>query len=128
MKLGQIVNPTFIATFGKIASACLPAEGLWKVKRIGKWLAEQQKNYDEVRMELCKRYADKDENGEPIMENNQFKGLEKNKEFLAEMQKLLDTELEIKVKFHMHEIENAEITGNDLMLLDELVFEPADTE
>jgi hypothetical protein len=128
MLLSQLVNPQFKATFGKIASAALPAKGLWKVKRMAGWLAEQEKPYEEARLELCKRYCEKDEKGEPVLKDNRFQGLENNSEFLKEHEELLKSEVEPKIKFHFEEIEVAGITGNDLLILDELVFEPEETE
>jgi len=124
MKLGQLINPQFQATFAKISNASLPAAGLWKVKRMSKWVEEQFKHYEEVRMEICKRFADKDEAGEPVMVDNKFQGLENKPEFLKEIQGLHDTELDVKIKFKLEEIEAAKLTGNDLITLDELVFEP----
>jgi len=128
MLLSQIVNPQFKSTFGKLCNSPLPAKGLWKVKRMAGWLVEQEKPYDEARVELCKRYCLKDEKGEPIMKDNRFQGLEDNAEFLKEHADLLNSEIEVKVKFHFEEIEAAKLTANDLLVLDGLVFEPEETE
>ena len=128
MLLSQILSPEFKRTFGKICNATLPAKGLWKVKRMAGWLVEQEKPYDEARMDLCKRYCLKDEHGEPIMKDNHFQGLTDSKEFLKEHGELIKSELEPKIKFHFEEIEAAQLNANDLLVLDGLVFEPTEEE
>jgi hypothetical protein len=50
--------------------------------------SEKYKEYDDKRIKLCEKFADKDEKGKPILKNNNFIGLENNKEFKEELDKL----------------------------------------
>jgi len=44
-------------------------------------VSERFKAYENKRIELCKVYADKDDNNEPILKNGIFVGLKDNEEF-----------------------------------------------
>ena len=70
------------------------AEALNEVKKND---AEYQK-YDVERIELIKRFCTKDTNGEPALKNQQYQGLENNKEFNKEIKELRE-----KYKDNLHE-------------------------
>jgi len=53
-------------------------------------VGDEYKAYDEARIELCKVHCEKDELGEPKMNNNAFVGLETNTEFITEVKVLQD--------------------------------------
>lgn len=128
MKLSQLMNPQFKATFNKLMTAKLPAAGLWKVKRIGKWIDKESKTLDESRIDILKKYAKLDDNGELVVddkgqvewkEEGSFEGFQKEfNDFL------INTDLEVKAKFHFEEIDKAELTAVDLIALDDLIVEP----
>lgn len=135
MKLAQITNPAFQATWMKIANAKLDGKGLWKVKRIGKWLGELQKDADELRVKILGELAKKDENGKPIMkfdEKTKQEHFDIDEEGLKEFGKkyaeALDCDIEVKTRFLFKEIKKAEPTGIDLIVLDDLVVEPTEEE
>ena len=132
MKLGQINNPHLSAVLNKIGTCeCLPAEGVWKYKRLTKWLAEELKLIEETRLEIIKKHCVLDEHGNPKMKTdkdhnptNQIDFEEgKMDGFVKEFNEFLENDFEVKVKFHFKEIESAKITGQDLVVLDDLVFE-----
>ena len=70
-------------------------------------------NFDEARQTLVKSLADKDENGEPLVENNNYviKDREKlNKEFM-ELQEI-ETEIDLD-KISVDDLADKEINGAD---------------
>lgn len=114
------------------------------VKREVKLFSESNKpnekflEFDKKRVELCQEYCEKNENGEPVIKNNTFIGLEKNDAFnkvieelreeykeaiderekqSKEYNKMLDEEIELD--FHKVLLENvpSDITGQQLELI-----------
>ena len=80
-------------------------------------LKEIVDNFDEARQTLAKSLADKDENGEPLVENGNYviKDKEKlNKEFM-ELQ-TIETEIELD-KISVDDLEDKEINGADYEVL-----------
>lgn len=133
MQLRQINDMRFNVTLNKITSCdCLPAKGQWKCKRILKWLGEEMKLIEETRQATLKKYVELNEQGEPVIKpntNNEVVFLEgKQAEFVKEFDEFLDTELEIKARFHYKEIKVAKLTGQDLFILDELLFDLTEAE
>ena len=62
-----------------------------------KLLQNRLKEVEEERVQLAKEYAEKDENGNPIVENNRYKITEKYKEeFFKEFEALMSEELVIE--------------------------------
>ena len=62
-----------------------------------KLLQNRLKEVEEERVQLAKEYAEKDENGNPIVENNRYKIAEKYKEeFFKEFEALMSEELVIE--------------------------------
>ena len=53
-------------------------------------VSDDYKVYDEARIELCKVHCEKDGNGEPKMNDNQFVGLDTNITFVTEVKTLQD--------------------------------------
>jgi len=51
-------------------------------------MSDDLRKFEEERVELCKEYADKDEDGNPITSNNQFKVVERNAEFIKALNEL----------------------------------------
>lgn len=77
------------------------------VSAIEKVRGEVINGFEEKRIELCQKYADKDENGEAKTENEQFVGLVGNEEFESAMKELND---EFKPKFlELEEFLNSEV-------------------
>ncbi|MBD3260093.1 MAG: hypothetical protein GF334_00145 [Candidatus Altiarchaeales archaeon] len=46
--------------------------------------------YEQKRIDLCKKYADKDDEGNPILKDNVYQGLRDNEEFRKEIDALSD--------------------------------------
>lgn len=85
---------------------------------------EDEKFYNEKRAELIKTYATKDDNGELVIENNQYKFTDEN---LAEINKQLNelaaTEVEVsdKMKFTEQELDKMEFTIEEVALIYPLI-------
>lgn len=80
-------------------------------------LKEIVDNFDEARQTLVKSLAEKDENGEPLVENNNYVVRDKkqlNKEFIELQQ--LETEVEFD-KISVDDLADKEINGADYEVL-----------
>lgn len=62
----------------------IPIKMSIQIGRFIKKLEIERKIYEETRIKLCKFYCLKDENGNPVIENNQYKGLSENTEWIKE--------------------------------------------
>ena len=101
-KLGEILN--------KYSFKARVCQSIVKNKNKLKEIVD---NFDEARQTLVKSLADKDENGEPLVENNNYVVRDKeqlNKEFI-ELQKL-ETEVEFDT-ISVDDLADKEINGAD---------------
>lgn len=65
------------------------------IKEEGKLYSDEYKTYENSRISLLKVYADKDENGEPIINNNSVQVTHRYNEFEVEFNKLKENNKEI---------------------------------
>ena len=76
----------------------LPVRASYALGKSFTALAKERQTVDEERMKLCRMYAEKDENGEPVVDGNVFKMTTENEAACnAEYAKLLATETEVDV-------------------------------
>jgi hypothetical protein len=68
VKLGSLVVDDFKAALHDLRwSKDVKAATTWKILPVDKKITEELDNYEKLRLELCKKYAKKGENDEPIM-------------------------------------------------------------
>lgn len=94
-----------------------------------------QKEFDEKRIEICEKYCTKDENGESIIEDNKFVGLDNNDEYknaysdlvksydpkLIELNSILSEDEDIDfMKINIENIPEG-ITGEQMIILESLI-------
>ncbi len=60
--------------------------------------SEKYVEYEQKRLDICKKYAEKDENGNCKIENDKFVGCENNEEFNKEIQQLNNEYAEVILK------------------------------
>lgn len=85
---------------------------------------EDEKFYNEKRAELIKTYATKDDNGELVIENNQYKFTDENfAEINKQLNELAATEVEVsdKMKFTEQELDKMEFTIEEVALIYPLI-------
>lgn len=81
--------------------------------------------YNEARKGIIKKYANKDENGEPVIISNEYDiPKELKKEFDAEIDELMNTEVDIQVKMiKLDDLESAGLSAADYFNLDYMIEE-----
>lgn len=87
-----------------IVDQTLPSKLSYFISRNAKKLEEEVKNYNDEREKICKRLAEKDEEGSPITKDGKYDISEENKKILdEELEALLDTDIDVDI--HMVEID-----------------------
>lgn len=76
----------------------LPSKLSYSIGRNIKKLEEEVKNYNEERERICKRLAEKDEDGKPITKDGKYDLSEENKQILDnELDALLNTDIDVDI-------------------------------
>lgn len=96
----------------------------FKLRGVAKLIAEEHGKYDEIRIGLVKKWGDKDEAGELVIDEKTgsavFSG-ENYTEFLREINELGSIEVDVP-KLHISELDGLKnFTGKDFLYLDELI-------
>ena len=122
MKLYSILNPEFGEVFGKLM-ACKALKGnvAFRLAKLAQKIKENGDIYDKLRIAACEEYAEKDSEGKCIMEENNYKiPAEKMPELNLKVQDMLNVDIEF-AKIKMQDLENAELSANDFMVIAELI-------
>ena len=126
MKLGIVFNPEFGKVYEKLITQEVPISAGIKLREANVVISAKQKAYEEARMALVKSLADKDENGEVIMEGEgklqSYKLSEENKtKLIEELNKALEEEFEVEAVQAKDLGDKAYLTTVDLMTLGDLI-------
>jgi len=106
-----------------IRNKSLPVRVSYAINKSFAALSRERNIADEERIKLCKKYADKDEAGEPIVTENVFKMTEENEKACnAEFRELLETETDVDLfKFPLSYLEAVEADSRyDALTVSEL--------
>jgi hypothetical protein len=125
MKLSKLVDPQYQAIIRKLASQEIPLRTAFKLRGIIKVVTDELTKYEEVRSEALKRFGEKKEDGSLLIDDNNSVRLSgENKDaFVAELNALLLTEIEVG-KLKLGELgDKASLTAQELIVLDELITE-----
>lgn len=130
MKLKEIVGLEFNSSFenlinGSILDMSMKTASI--LKAVGKKVRAEQKNIEEMRLDICKQLADKDEAGEPIMlPDNRFKMTSEAETTLKKkLDELLEVEVElISQKIDYKDVEKLKLSVKDLIALDGIISDP----
>lgn len=81
-----------------ITDQTLPSKLSYAIGRNVKKLEEEVRSYNEERGKICKRLAEKDEEGNPIAKDGKYDISEENKKILdEELDALLDTDIDVDI-------------------------------
>ena len=122
IKLGDLVNSTEVLQ--KLSQTELKAKLSWSVTKLLKAADKEMQDFNEARMNLIRKYGEKDENGELIMDQNKNckipeAGLQ---EFSAELNELMETEIEINVNpLNIDGLEDKEFTPAEMAILEPFI-------
>lgn len=125
VKLAQLISSAFQTALGDLAQEKLPATTSYKLKKSIKALGEEIKIYNEVRTDLLNKFGDKKEDGSLSVDdkNNVNFSADNLKLFGDAMGELLNTEVEF-VQLKLLELgDKANISANDLLVLDGVVVD-----
>lgn len=81
-----------------IVDRTLPSKLSYSISRNIKKLQEEVKSYNDEREKVCKRLAEKDGEGNPIIKDGKYDISEENKKILdEELDALLDTDIDVDI-------------------------------
>ena len=118
----DILNGTEILQ--KLSNTGLKAKLAWQVSRLLKAVDKEVQEFNETRMELIKKYGEKDESGELITDDKgNCKIITENVEkFSAELNELVASEIEINAnKIKMDDLENIDFTPSEMVALEPFI-------
>jgi len=121
MLLSKIVSPPFRKSVDRLSAQELPIRAMFKLRGLVKQLREEMSKWDELQSELAKKWATKDEAGNPVIERSEgltsyYKMATENMlQFAAEMGELARMEIELAT------IDVTELGGNIKLTVDDLV-------
>lgn len=113
-----------VETLQKIAQKDFKAKLAWSIARILKSAEVEIQSFNDTRMNLIKKYGEKDEKGELITdEKNNCKIMPENTEtFTEELNELINTEVEINAnKINFNLFENIDFTPSDMAALEPFI-------
>ena len=120
--IADLLNST--ETLQKLSQKDFKAKLAWSIARLLKSAEAEIQSFNETRMNLIKKYGEKDENGELITDDNgNCKIPNANMvEFNDELKDMLDTEVEINAnKLSIDLLEDIEFTPSDMAVLEPFV-------
>ena len=126
LMLAKIVSLKFRKSVDKLAAQELPIRAMFKLKGIVKQLREETTKWDELQLDAAKKWATKDESGNPILERDDGKTSyykmehENMIKFASEMGDLAKVEIEI-AEVKISELGTVKLTTDDLVELEFLV-------
>ena len=125
LKLLQLNQPTFISAMNKLASTEVPLQVAFRLKGSVLKINGELSKYNELRGDLIKKYAEKNEDGSPKADaEGQIKPSEENMQsFLKDMQELLNTEVEMDTVKVSELGSKVELSVNELVALEGMVTE-----
>ena len=124
--LARIVSSRFRKSLDKLSSQELPIKVMYQLKGIVKQLREEITKWDEIQLEAAKKWADKDDNGNPVLEKQEGKtayykmSRENMIQFAAELGELAKVEIEVQT-VKLGDLGSAKLTTDDLVELEFLV-------
>ena len=108
-----------------LADRHLPVRVAYRLGRIIKALSEEAKSYDEQRLKLAQQYCEKDEAGNPVINDGQFRFSPENRAaFEKEHTELLTTEITVEATAIMlDDFKDIEASARELLLLGDFLVE-----
>ena len=120
--LGELVNST--NALQKLASMSLKAKLAWQVAKLLKEAEKEIQSFNDTRMDVIKKYGEKDENGELITdEKGNCKILEgQTQEFSNELNELINTQIEINAnRLSINDLGNIDFTPAEMAQLEPFI-------
>ena len=122
VKILDLVNST--ETLQKLSQKDFKAKLAWSIARLLKAAEKEIQEFNDTRMNLIRKYGEKDENGELITDDKGNCKIDNSvlNEFSNELNDLMNTEVEINAnKIDIELLENLEFTPSDMAILEPFV-------
>ena len=122
VKISELINST--ETLQKLSQKDFKAKLAWSVARLLKAAEAEIQSFNETRMNLIKKYGEKDENGELITDDKGNCKINNDSinEFSNELNDLIATEVEINAnKIDINLLENVDFTPAEMAVLEPFV-------
>lgn len=122
IKVSELLNGS--EALQKLAGTELKARLAWQVGRLLKAADVEIQGFNETRMNLIKKYGEKDENGELITDekDNCKINPESMSDFTNELNELIESEIEINAnKIKIDDLDNQEFTPAEMAQLEPFV-------
>ena len=122
VKISDLLNST--DTLQKLAKKDFKAKLAWSISRLLKSAETEIQSFNETRMNLIRKYGEKDENGELVTDENGNCRIENDSlnNFTNELNELIATEVEINAnKINIEQLEDLDFTPSDMAILEPFV-------
>ena len=122
VKISDIINST--ETLQKLGKMELKAKLAWQVARLLKALDTEVQQFNETRMEVIKKYGEKDENGELVTDEKGNCTIQQENvgKFQEELTDLINAEIEINAnKIKIESIEDIDFTPTEMNALEPFI-------
>jgi len=123
MKLARITDKRFRDVLKKLSEQKLPLKAAFKLKGIAKKVNDEFTKYDELRLESVKKFAEKDDAGNLILDdkgNAKFSN-DGMLDFVKQLDELLSIDIEI-LPLSIDELgSELNITADELMILEDVI-------
>ena len=122
VKISELIDS--ISTLQKLAQKDFKAKLAWSIARLLKAAETEIQSFNETRMDLIRKYGEKDDNGELITDEKGNCTLVKDKvqDFNAELNELLASEIEINANpINIEMLEDLDFTPADMSVLEPFV-------
>lgn len=122
VKISALIDS--ISTLQKLAQKDFKAKLAWSIARLLKAAEAEIQSFNETRMDLIRKYGEKDDNGELITDEKGNCTLIKDKvqDFNAELNELLASEIEINANpINIEMLEDLDFTPADMSVLEPFV-------
>ena len=122
VKISDIMNST--ETLQKLAKMPLKAKLAWQVAKLLKVLDAEVQQFNDTRLELIKKYGEKDSNGELVTDENGNCRIEKEMlgNFTNELNELIGAETEINAnKIDINSLEDLDFTPSEMTMLEPFI-------
>lgn len=125
LQLRDVLDNNFKLALNKLSEAEIPAMAAWNIAQIIKKTREQSLLFQKVRLDTIKKYAELNEKGQPVIDENgqiQFKSDQGKESVTNELEPILDQEIEVP-QLKMSMLSDVKVEARVLVLLAKIITE-----
>lgn len=122
VQISELINST--ETLQKLAQKDFKAKLAWQIARLLKAAEAEIQSFNETRMNLIRKYGEKDESGELVTDEKGNCRIENDSlnDFTNELNELIATEVEINAnKIKIDQLNDLDFTPSDMAILEPFI-------